>query len=68
MSQIQTNVGFKETTEYKLTDSEGNVKPLFQPNRLYLWLMKKGWASPHLTFPLFGKFADSMIISNKSQS
>lgn len=68
MSQIQTNVGFKETTEYKLTDSEGNIKPLFQPNKFYLWLLNHSKISPHLTFPFLGKFADSMIISNKSQN
>jgi hypothetical protein len=67
MSKIRTRVGFKETAEYELRDSEGNIKPLFQPNRLYLYLMKKGLASPNLTSRLFGTFANRMVISNKSR-
>ena len=56
--------GLKENVEYQLRDSEGNVKPLFQPNRAYAWLLKKGLVSPNLTSALFGHFADKMVISN----
>lgn len=56
--------GLKENVEYQLRDSAGKVKPLFQPNRLFRWLMNKGLASPSLTFPLFGHYADRMVLSN----
>jgi hypothetical protein len=47
-----------------LRDSEGNVKKLFQPNKFYLFLLKHGLVSPNLRSSLFGKLADSMVISN----
>ena len=54
----------KENVKWILRDSEGNIKPLFQPNRFYLWLMKKGFASPFLTSFPFGHYANAMKISN----
>lgn len=60
----KAKVALRENVEYTLRDSEGKEKPLFQPNRLYLWLMKKGIASPTLTSRLFGHFANKMVLSN----
>lgn len=60
----KAKLGFNENVEYVLRDKDGNVKPLFQPNRLYLWLMKKGLVSSGVTSPLFGHFADKLVISN----
>jgi hypothetical protein len=60
----RSKVGLKENVEYKLTGADGKVKPLFKANKLYTWLMKKGFASNDLTSPLFGRFVDSMVISN----
>jgi hypothetical protein len=56
--------GLKENVEYQLKDSNGNVKPLFQPNSFYKWLLKKGLASSNLTSFLFGHFTAKMVISN----
>jgi len=64
MLATKAKFGMKENVEYVLKDADGNVKKLFQPNRLYGWLMKKGIASPSLKFPLFGKLVDKMVISN----
>lgn len=60
----RSKVGLKENVEYQLKDENGNVKPIFKPNKLYSWLMKKGVASNDLTSPLLGRFVDRMVISN----
>lgn len=60
----RAKVGLNENVKYELRDSEGNVKPLFKANKLYTWLMKKGLASRSLTSPLFGKFVQSLEVSN----
>jgi hypothetical protein len=52
-------------------DREGNVKPIFQENKLGNWLIKKGWLSPlwingwlnNLSF-LFGYWSASKFNSN----
>lgn len=64
MNLFKSKVGLKENVEYQLKDSKGNIKPVFQSNRVYSWLMKKGLASRNLTSSLFGHFADSMVVSN----
>ncbi len=61
---FKAKFGLKENVEYVLRDSEGKVKKLFQPNALYLWLLKRGLASPNLTSGLFGHFTSKMVISN----
>ena len=54
---------------YILRDKDGNIKPLFQPNGLCLFLIKKGLLSPkserikNIPF-LFGNWRDSMVIAN----
>lgn len=58
-------MGLKENVEYVLKDKDGNVKPLFQPNKLFIWLLKKGIVSPTSLVPgLFGHYADKMVVSN----
>ena len=60
----QSKVGLKENVEYKLTDENGDIKPIFKANKLYTWLMKKSFVSNDLTSPLLGNFVDSMVIAN----
>jgi len=60
----KSKVGLNENVEYQLKDSGGNIKKIFQPNRVYSWLLKKGLVSPNLTSMLFGNFVDKMVISN----
>ena len=60
----KSKVGMKENVEYQLKDAQGNIKPLFQPNRLMIWGMKKGIVSPFSRLPIFGNYADKMVISN----
>lgn len=56
----------KLNVNYELRDKDGNLKPVFQPNRLFTWLMKKNILSPH--FPkikyLLGNWSDRMVMSN----
>lgn len=55
--------------EYVLKDKDGNIKPLFQPNGLCLFLIKKGILSPNsesiknIPF-LFGNWRNKMVIAN----
>jgi hypothetical protein len=56
--------GLNENVEYQLRDKEGNLKQLFQPNKFYMWLLKRGLVSPNLTSPLFGHFSTKLVISN----
>ena len=37
----------RENVEYVLRDAQGNLKPIFQENRLGEFLLKKGLVSPH---------------------
>lgn len=60
----KSKFGLKENVEYELRNSEGNIKPLFKANKMYSWLMKKGYASRNIVSPFFGKFVDKMVISN----
>lgn len=59
--------------EYTLRDSNGNIKQMFQENRLARFLVgKKGWLSPlwinqwyaTLLKPFLGSYADKRIVSN----
>lgn len=60
----------KMNVEYVLRDKDGNIKPLFQENKLTRFLLKKGFINPlsnifnsPLSF-LFGQWGQSKIISN----
>jgi hypothetical protein len=57
--------GLQENVEYVLKNERGEVKPIFQPNKLFVWLLKRGIVSPTSQIPgLFGRFADKMVLSN----
>lgn len=55
--------------EYVLRDKDGNIKPIFQPNGLCLFLIKKGLLSANsekiknIPF-LFGNWQNKMVIAN----
>lgn len=52
--------------EYVLKDKHGNIKPIFQPNKLFCWLISKGILSPLAPkIPiLFGFWTEKIMISN----
>lgn len=56
----------KENVSYQIFDKDGNLKPIFQPNRLMIWLMKKNIITPHAPkIPgLFGFWSTQMSVSN----
>lgn len=56
----------KDNVEYVLRDRDGNIKQMFQQNKLFTWLMKKNILSPNFAkIPLLlGKWADKAVISN----
>lgn len=60
----------KMNVEYVLRDKDGNIKPIFQENKLTRFLLKKGFINPlsnifnsPLSF-LFGQWGQNKIISN----
>ena len=63
-------IRFYENVEYVLKDKDGKIKPLFQPNKIFAWLVKKGFASPftHLEHSslqfLMGSWRTSLNIRN----
>jgi hypothetical protein len=61
---FKAKLGLKENVEYVLKNEKGEVKQIFQPNKFYSFLMKKGLASQNLTSPLFGHYSDKLVISN----
>jgi hypothetical protein len=61
---FKAKFGLVENVQYQLRNAEGKVKPLFQANKIYSWLRKKGLISRNLTLPFFGRFVDSMVVSN----
>jgi hypothetical protein len=56
----------KQNIDFVLRDKKGNVKPIWQPNALMLWLIRKGWMSPLAPkVPLlFGFWANNFRLSN----
>ncbi|MCL4405227.1 hypothetical protein M1295_01465 [Patescibacteria group bacterium] len=55
-----------QNVEWRLTDKDGKPKKLFQDNRLFTYLMKKGIVSPF--FPkipfLLGRWSDKKVVRN----
>jgi hypothetical protein len=50
---------------YKLRDKDGNLKPIFQPNKITQFLVKKGLLSPlHIKSFLFGSWGAEARIAN----
>lgn len=68
MFKILNKSRFKipHNVEYVLRDKDGNVKPMFQENRIFRFLLKHGVVSPH--FPkirfLLGTWRDAKVFSN----
>lgn len=62
----------KDNVEYAILDKDGNVKPVFQENKLAIKLMKKGLLSPYwitgkyasILSPFLGHWANKKVISN----
>jgi hypothetical protein len=63
-NSFKGKVGFKENVEYVLKNSAGEVKKLFQPNKMFIWLLKRNLISPSATSPLLGSWSDKMVVSN----
>lgn len=62
---MKAKIRTTENVEYVLKDKDGHVKPLFQPNRFFRWLIKKGFIqSIGAPLRIFGHYADKMVISN----
>ncbi len=60
-----------ENVEYSLKDKNGNLKKLFQQNKLYTKLMKMGILSPYsymafggLFSPLLGGWSNQLVVKN----
>ncbi len=66
MKRKKAKLSFKENFEYVLRDKNGKVKPLFQPNKLMISLMKRGILSPNTwKIPvLLGTWRSSLKMSN----
>ena len=67
MSNILTKGRFRlrQNIDIVLKDKDGHVKPIFQPNKLFLALLKRNLVSPFLKIPLlFGHWSTHMNISN----
>ena len=66
--QKKAKVGTMDNFKYVLRDKEGNIKPLFQPNKLVLLLIKKGIVNAKSKFAktpfLFGMYRNEMTIAN----
>lgn len=57
----------KLNVDYVLKDKDGNIKPIFQPNKLAIALIKKGLLDPASELaksPLFGHWSNHMNLSN----
>lgn len=63
---LHSKVNFAENVEYELRDKKGNLKPIFQENALFTFLMKHGILSPR--FPkipfILGKWTTKKRVSN----
>jgi hypothetical protein len=53
----------KENVTYQLKDKFGNIKKLFQENKLYRWLIKHNIRLPQIPL-LFGYWSNTKLISN----
>jgi len=55
----------KENVTYVLRDAAGNIKPMFQENKLYRFLLKHGVVTPNMQIPvLFGMWRNERVLSN----
>lgn len=73
MSTLTSAMGFGQNVEWRLFDSSGRSKPIFQENWLAIYLLSEGLLSPlwinrwyaPLVMPLLGHWADKKVIHNK---
>lgn len=65
-SQSRGRLRMTENVKYVLRDAQGNVKPIFQDNKFFKFLINKGIVSPHFTkIPfLLGSWAQFRTQSN----
>lgn len=55
----------KQNVSYVLRDNSGRIKPIFQENRLFLWLIKRGVSPNIFKIPfLFGSWSRVKVVSN----
>lgn len=59
----KSKVPLFDNVKYVLRDKEGNIKPLFQENRIAKFFRKLGVGLPNISF-LFGKWVKEMQLSN----
>jgi len=68
LPQTKGRFRLRQNVEIVLRDKNGEVKPLFQPNKLLLEFLKRGFINPLSDYAktpgLFGHWADRMNISN----
>lgn len=66
MIKKKARMRIAENVSYELRDKDGNIKPLFQPNKLFTFLLKRGLVSPYVVkVPyLFGQWQNKLQISN----
>lgn len=64
--KVKAQTVLHDNVEYILRDKNGKIKNLFQENRLFKWLMKKGIVSPHfLKIPfLLGHWSSTKVVAN----
>lgn len=71
IKEIFSQLKMYENVEYVLRDRNGNIKPLFQENKIALWLVKRGFLHPHtrlIYIPvvnrLFGHWSTKKVVKN----
>lgn len=62
---MKAKVNLVQNVQYELRDKDGNIKPLFEPNKLTQLLIKLGLLSPfHPQNLLFGRHKDNIKLAN----
>lgn len=63
---MKAKIGLDLNVTYQLRDRFGDIKPLFQENKLFRLLLKKGFLSPNFwKIPfLFGTWQEQKLVSN----
>lgn len=63
---LKGRLRLKQNIGIRVIGADGKVKPTFQPNKLFNWLITAGIVSPHFhKIPLlFGHWVDKAVISN----
>ena len=70
MNALAFQFNIFQNVEYVLRDKDGNIKPIFQENRITAFLLKKGIFSPSFVtryrdiVPIFGAWREKKILRN----